>query len=139
MGLDLAHAVREQADRVCSLPAARRHRRNSDHANTEMSAVDLARRSLVAARKAAKKNGGRRKEKPRRQAPGGAARQPRPARARRGDRRDDDRAGWNAPAVCGDVIARFDSILDAAAPEWWVGPAIAVARERQTKALLSCR
>ncbi|WP_435644062.1 hypothetical protein ACR9VJ_30015 [Streptomyces sp. H49] len=86
--------------------------------STEPSGVDLARRALVAAREAARKNGAARKEKPKR----------RTGAVVRRDGREPlglDSAigmmmierGMAAPAAGGSVLAQFDDILAAAAPE----------------------
>jgi hypothetical protein len=86
--------------------------------STELSGVDLARQALVAAREAAKKNGAPRKEKPKR----------RTGTALRRDGREPLRLGaaigmmmtergMVAPAAGGSVLAQFDDILAAAAPE----------------------
>ncbi|WP_086796971.1 DciA family protein [Streptomyces caniscabiei] len=85
---------------------------------TELSGVDLARQALTAAREAAKKNGGARKEKPKR----------RTGTAVRRDGREPlglgtaigmmmTERGMVAPAAGGSVLAQFDDILAAAAPE----------------------
>ncbi|GGX29398.1 DciA family protein [Streptomyces chryseus] len=84
----------------------------------KLSGVDLARQALVAAREAAKKNGGARTAKPRR----------RTNTAVRRDGREPlglgtaismmmTERGMVAPAAGGSVLARFDDILAAAAPE----------------------
>ncbi|MDX3232536.1 DciA family protein [Streptomyces sp. ME19-01-6] len=86
--------------------------------SAELSGVDLARQALVAAREAAKKNGGRRQEKPKRSR----------ARVVRRDGREPlgiaaaislmmTERGMVAPAAGGSVLARWESILTAAAPE----------------------
>ncbi|GHE24345.1 DciA family protein [Streptomyces capillispiralis] len=86
--------------------------------STELSGVDLARQALVAAREAAKKNGTPRKEKPKR----------RTGTALRRDGREPlglgaaigmmmIERGMVAPAAGGSVLAQFDDILAAAAPE----------------------
>ncbi|MFE9637021.1 DUF721 domain-containing protein [Streptomyces sp. NPDC006463] len=85
---------------------------------TELSGVDLARQALVAAREAAKKNGTSRKEKAKR----------RTTTVVRRDGREPlglgaaiglmmTERGMVAPAAGGSVLARFDTILAAAAPE----------------------
>jgi hypothetical protein len=84
----------------------------------ELSGVDLARQALTAAREAAKKNGGARKEKPKR----------RTGTAVRRDGREPlglgaaigmmmTERGMVAPAAGGSVLAQFDDLLAAAAPE----------------------
>ncbi|MGW7674385.1 DciA family protein [Streptomyces sp. NPDC054775] len=86
--------------------------------STELSGVDLARQALAAAREAARKNGGARKEKPKR----------RTGTAVRRDGREPlglgaaigmmmTERGMVAPAAGGSVLAQFDDILAAAAPE----------------------
>jgi hypothetical protein len=86
--------------------------------STELSGVDLARQALVAAREAAKKNGAPRQEKPKR----------RTGTALRRDGREPlglgaaigmmmTERGMVAPAAGGSVLAQFDDILAAAAPE----------------------
>ena len=86
--------------------------------STELSGVDLARQALVAAREAARKNGGTRKEKPKR----------RTGTVVRRDGREPlglgtaismmmTERGMVAPAAGGSVLAQFDDILAAAAPE----------------------
>ncbi|MEU1516266.1 DciA family protein [Streptomyces sp. NPDC005811] len=98
----------------------------------ELSGVDLARQALTAAREAAKKNGGARKEKPKR----------RTGTAVRRDGRDPlglgaaigmmmTERGMAAPAAGGSVLAQFDGILTAAAPEL-AGHARAVAFDTDT-------
>ncbi|WP_240676877.1 DciA family protein [Actinacidiphila soli] len=83
----------------------------------EPSGVDLARQALFAAREAAKNNGSGHKEKPRRR-----------THVARRDGRDPFGLGeaitammteraWATPAAGGDVLAQFDSIIAAAAPE----------------------
>ncbi|WP_432003956.1 DciA family protein [Streptomyces sioyaensis] len=84
----------------------------------ELSGVDLARQALVSAREAAKKNGATRKAKPKR----------RTGTVVRRDGREPlglgaaigmmmTERGMVAPAAGGSVLARFDDILAAAAPE----------------------
>ncbi|MFG3157969.1 DciA family protein [Streptomyces sp. NPDC048219] len=86
--------------------------------SSELSGVDLARQALIAAREAARKNGGTRKDKPRR----------RTGTAVRRDGREPlglgaaigmmmTERGMAAPAAGGSVLAQFDDILAAAAPE----------------------
>ncbi|MFA0845491.1 DciA family protein [Streptomyces rochei] len=86
--------------------------------STELSGVDLARQALVAAREAARKNGAARKEKPKR----------RTGTVVRRDGREPlglgnaismmmTERGMVAPAAGGSVLAQFDDILAAAAPE----------------------
>ncbi|WP_440556759.1 DciA family protein [Streptomyces sp. SCPE 10] len=86
--------------------------------STEPSGVDLARRALVAAREAARKNGAARKEKPKR----------RTGTVVRRDGREPlglgsaigmmmIERGMAAPAAGGSVLAEFEDILAAAAPE----------------------
>ncbi|WJY43238.1 hypothetical protein QT196_38925 (plasmid) [Streptomyces sp. P9-2B-2] len=84
----------------------------------ELSGVDLARQALIAAREAAKKNSATRKAKPKR----------RTGTVVRRDGREPlglgaaigimmTERGMVAPAAGGSVLARFDDILAAAAPE----------------------
>jgi hypothetical protein len=84
----------------------------------ELSGVDLARQALIAAREAAKKNGGTQTKKPKR----------RTGTAVRRDGREPlglgaaigmmmTERGMAAPAAGGSVLAQFDDILAAAAPE----------------------
>ncbi|MDQ0904116.1 hypothetical protein QFZ22_000101 [Streptomyces canus] len=98
--------------------AGRRYGRGGDGVSTELSGVDLARQALVAAQEAAKKNGAPRKEKPKR----------RTGTALRRDGREPlglgaaigmmmAERGMVAPAADGTVLAQFDDILAAAAPE----------------------
>ncbi|MFE4540214.1 DciA family protein [Streptomyces scopuliridis] len=86
--------------------------------SSELSGVDLARQALVAAREAAKKNGASRKEKPKR----------RTGTAVRRDGREPlglgaaigmmmTERGMVAPAAGGSVLAQWETILAAAAPE----------------------
>jgi hypothetical protein len=86
--------------------------------NTELSGVDLARQALVAAREAAKKNGATQTKKPKR----------RTGAALRHDGREPlglgaaismmmTERGMVTPAAGGSVLAQFDDILAAAAPE----------------------
>ncbi|MFJ4585118.1 DUF721 domain-containing protein [Streptomyces echinatus] len=86
--------------------------------STELSGVDLARQALVAAREAARKNGAARNEKPKR----------RTSTVVRRDGREPlglgsaismmmTERGMVAPAAGGSVLAQFDDILAAAAPE----------------------
>ncbi|MFF8035864.1 DUF721 domain-containing protein [Streptomyces sp. NPDC016626] len=86
--------------------------------SAELSGVDLARQALVAAREAAKKNGGTQAKKPKR----------RTGPVVRRDGRDPlglgaaitmmmTERGMVAPAAGGSVLAQFDDILAAAAPE----------------------
>ncbi|WP_093804219.1 DciA family protein [Streptomyces sp. Wb2n-11] len=86
--------------------------------STEPSGVDLARQALIAAREAAKKNGATQTKKPKR----------RTGTALRRDGREPlglgaaigmmmTERGMVAPAAGGSVLARFDDILAAAAPE----------------------
>ena len=86
--------------------------------STEPSGVDLARRALVAAREAARKNGAARKEKPKRRT--GAVvrrdgREPLGLGSAIGMMMIE--RGMAAPAAGGSVLAQFDDILAAAAPE----------------------
>ncbi|MEU7088035.1 DciA family protein [Streptomyces achromogenes] len=87
--------------------------------STELSGVDLARQALVAAREAARKNGGARTAKPQRRTGGTVVRR---------DGRDPlplgaaitlmlTERGMVVPAAGGSVLAQFDDILAAAAPE----------------------
>lgn len=86
--------------------------------STELSGVDLARQALVAAREAAKKNGTTRKEKPK-QRTGTVVRrdgrEPLGLGAAIGMMMTE--RGMVAPAAGGSVLAHFDTILAAAAPE----------------------
>ncbi|MEH0449868.1 DUF721 domain-containing protein [Streptomyces sp. B21-102] len=86
--------------------------------STELSGVDLARQALVAAREAAKKNGTTRKEKPK-QRTGTVVRrdgrEPLGLGAAIGIMMTE--RGMVAPAAGGSVLAHFDTILAAAAPE----------------------
>lgn len=85
---------------------------------TELSGVDLARQALVAAREAAKKKGGAQTKKPKRRT--GTV-------ARRGGREPlglgaaigmmVTERGMVAPAAGGNVLAQWETILAAAAPE----------------------
>jgi len=86
--------------------------------STEPSGVDLARQALVAAREAAKNNGGTQTKKAKR----------RTGTVVRRDGRDPlglgaaigmmmTERGMVAPAASGSVLAQFDTILAAAAPE----------------------
>ncbi|WP_413804250.1 DUF721 domain-containing protein [Streptomyces sp. OE57] len=99
---------------------------------TGPSGVDLARQALVAAREQAKKNGSTRKRKPKR----------RTGRVVRREGREPlglgtaitwmmTERGMVAPAARGSVLARFDGILAAAAPEL-VGHARAVKFDADT-------
>jgi len=84
----------------------------------ELSGVDLARQALAAAREAARKNGGRRKEKPKRQTGKlvrREGREPLGLAAAIGMMMTE--RGLAAPAAGGSVLARWDDILAAAAPE----------------------
>ncbi|MFI1839777.1 hypothetical protein [Streptomyces olivaceoviridis] len=85
---------------------------------TELSGVDLARQALIAAREAAKRNGGARTAKPKR----------RTGTALRRDGREPlglgsaismmmTERGMVAPAAGGSVLAQFDDLLAASAPE----------------------
>ncbi|MEU0214847.1 DUF721 domain-containing protein [Streptomyces sp. NPDC006265] len=100
--------------------------------NGKLSGVDLARQALTAAREAAKKNGGVRKEKPKR----------RTGTVVRRDGREPlglgaaigmmmTERGMVTPAAGGSVLAQFDDILAAAAPEL-TGHARAVAFDADT-------
>ncbi|GAA1924116.1 DciA family protein [Streptantibioticus ferralitis] len=100
--------------------------------NSGLSGVDLARQALVAAREAAKKNGSRRQEKPKRS---------RTQVVRHGGREPlglgteitmmMTERGMVAPAAGGSVLARWDDVLAAAAPEL-AGHARAVAFDSDT-------
>ncbi|WP_410540548.1 DUF721 domain-containing protein [Streptomyces sp. KL2] len=86
--------------------------------STEPSGGDLARQALIAAREAAKKNGTGRAKKPKRHsgtAPRRGGREPLGLGAAIGMMMTE--RGMTAPAVGGSVLAQFDAILTAAAPD----------------------
>ncbi|WP_314223590.1 DciA family protein [Streptomyces zaehneri] len=86
--------------------------------SSELSGVDLARQALAAAREAAKKNGGRRQEKPkssRTQVVRHDGREPLGLRAAINMLMTE--RGMVAPAAGGSVLAQFNDVLAAAAPE----------------------
>ncbi|MET8168843.1 DciA family protein [Streptomyces sp. NPDC005329] len=87
--------------------------------STELSGVDLARQALVAAREAAKKNGTTRKKEKPKQRTGTVVRrdgrEPLGLGAAIGMMMTE--RGMVAPAAGGSVLAHFDTILAAAAPE----------------------
>lgn len=86
--------------------------------STELSGVDLARQALVAAREAARKNGGARKEKPKRRTGAVVRRDGRePLGLGSAISMMMTERGMVAPAAGGSVLAQFDDILAAAAPE----------------------
>ncbi|QNT98381.1 hypothetical protein HEP81_08153 (plasmid) [Streptomyces griseofuscus] len=86
--------------------------------STELSGVDLARQALVAAREAARKNGAARKEKPKRRTGAVVRRDGRePLGLGSAISMMMTERGMGAPAAGGSVLAQFDDILAAAAPE----------------------
>ncbi|WMI61995.1 DciA family protein (plasmid) [Streptomyces rochei] len=86
--------------------------------STELSGVDLAHQALVAAREAARKNGDARKEKPKRRTGTVVRRDGRePFRLGSAVSMMMTERGMVAPAMRRRVLAHFDDILAAAAPE----------------------
>ncbi|MFH8558937.1 DciA family protein [Streptomyces celluloflavus] len=85
---------------------------------TELSGVDLARQALLAAREAAKKNGAAQTKKPKRRSGTAVPRDGRePLGLGSAISRMMTERGMVAPAAGGSVLADFDAILAAAAPE----------------------
>ncbi|MFE4336719.1 hypothetical protein ACFRQM_47540 [Streptomyces sp. NPDC056831] len=85
---------------------------------TELSGVDLARQTLVAAREAARKNGASRKEKPKRRTGTVVRRDGRePLGLGSAISRMMTERGMVAPAAGRSLLAQFGDILAAAAPE----------------------
>ncbi|CAK7288463.1 DciA family protein [Streptomyces misionensis] len=86
--------------------------------SAELSGVDLARQALVAAREAARKNGAARKKKPKRRTGAVVRRDGRePLGLGSAISMMMTERGMVAPAAGGSVLAQFDDILAAAAPE----------------------
>ncbi|MFF7365022.1 DciA family protein [Streptomyces sp. NPDC008125] len=99
----------------------RRHHRGGDRLSTiqpEPSGVDLARQALTAAREAAKKNGAT-SRKPKRRPAGTVVRRDgrEPVGLGSAISRMLTERGMTAPAAGGSVLAHFDTILAAVAPE----------------------